>query len=250
MDWSPARRRASAGAFSPPATTHRMWRDRFKIGYVSVSLRLPWYAPVRATSASVMSSTGSPGTKGGGVPVCSKSQVDKVEDGRRTGDRRQLLSIARGRRVEVHRFHRHRMDLRRAQRDVCEQALAQAGEIPIGVPQRGNALVDLDHVHPVPRHLFARQRVEHPPRSPAPADGQDEAGALANGCPSVRGDDRRCRLGDGISITKNVGLHLMAAQSPLPHSCAGWFLDVPAELEPHRGQQLVAKLRLPARTEA
>jgi hypothetical protein len=34
-----------------------------------------------------------------------------------------------------------------------------------------------------------------------------------------------------------------------PRGLHAWLFHVPAELEPHGGQQLVAKLRLPARTE-
>ena len=110
------------------------------------------------------------------------------------------------------------MDLLRAQWDEREQVLAQHGEIAIGMSQRGNALVDLDHVRALPRHLFARERAEHLPRSPTPADGQDEAGAGANGCSSVSGNDRGCRLGDGIGIAKNVYSHPTGFSTCPPNS--------------------------------
>jgi hypothetical protein len=103
------------------------------------------------------------------------------------------------------------MDLLRAQWDEREQALAQDGEIAIGMPQWRKSLVDLDDVRARPRHVFVRQRAEHLPRSPTPADSQDEAGARANGGSSVSGNDRGGCLGDGIGIAKSLYSHLEAS---------------------------------------
>ena len=53
--------------------------------------------------------------------------MDEIEDRRRSGDLDEGLRIARGRRVEVGRFHRHRMDLRPHRLTLCEQARATGG---------------------------------------------------------------------------------------------------------------------------
>ena len=49
------------------------------------------------------------------------------------------------------------MHLIRAQWNFREQAFAQVGEIPVGMPRRCNSLVHLDQMHIIPGNVFVRQ---------------------------------------------------------------------------------------------
>ena len=89
------------------------------------------------------------------MTVRAESEVNKIEHRRHASDRAQRCGIACGCRVEVRRLHRHRVDLLRTQRGALEQTFAQVREVAVEVAFGRDALVHLQHVHPLPRHVLA-----------------------------------------------------------------------------------------------
>ncbi len=81
-----------------------------------------------------------------------------------------------------------------------EQALAQVGQVSIGVSGRRHALVHLDDVHSGPWHRFVGQCTQHRPGGVAPADGHDEATPCGDGRARLRGGESGTRSRDRIGI--------------------------------------------------
>jgi len=88
-----------------------------------------------------------------------------------------------------------------------EQALAQVGQVSVGVSSRCHALVHLDDVHACPWHRFIGQRTQHRPRGVAPADGHDEATTRGDGRARLRGGESGTRSRDCICIGQRLDLH-------------------------------------------
>jgi hypothetical protein len=69
--------------------------------------------------------------------------MNQIEHRRRSGDRLKIPGVRGRRRLQVGSFHRHRVDLLRAQRNVLKKAFAQVGKVPIRISGRSDSLVDL-----------------------------------------------------------------------------------------------------------
>ena len=97
-----------------------------------------------------------------------------------------------------------------------EQALAQVGEVPVGVSGRRHALVHLDDMHAGPWHLFIGQRPQHLPRGVPSADGHDEATARGHGRARLRGGECGARSRDRIGIGQHLDPHGTPHRRVLP----------------------------------
>ena len=91
------------------------------------------------------------GHQRGRVAVRAETEVDKIEHGRRAGESpREPWHTASAAASRSLAFHRHGMDLLRAQRSMLKQAFAQVSEIAIRVSIGGHTLIDLKDVHAGP----------------------------------------------------------------------------------------------------
>jgi hypothetical protein len=140
----------------------------------------------------------------GGVAVGPEAQVDEVEHRRPAGNLLKREGVARGRGLQVGSFHGHGMHLFMAQRGML-QAFAHVGQVSTRMSRRRPTFVHLDHMHALPRDIFACQGTKHEPRSAAAADSHEEA--TARGRASLCGDYRRCPSGDRIGIGEDFNLH-------------------------------------------
>ena len=89
-----------------------------------------------------------------------------------------------------------------------EEALAQMREISVRISGGSDALVHLNHVDAIPRHLFRGKRAQHEPGSVAAAYGHDEPAARRNGQPRLLRDHARGFFGDGVRVGQHFDVHL------------------------------------------
>ena len=88
-----------------------------------------------------------------------------------------------------------------------KQALAQVGEIAVGIPMGGDPLVDLNDMHLRPRDFFVGKSAEHLPGSFSSAHRHNKASASGNRGAGFGGDALGGRLGDGFGIGQYLNLH-------------------------------------------
>jgi hypothetical protein len=147
------------------------------------------------------------GHQGGRVAVRPEAEMDEVEYRRRAGDYAEGLDKSQCRSFQVGGFHRHRVDLFGAYRGVLEQAVAQMGQVAVGMPLRRHTLVDLGHMHPAPRNIFACEVAKHDPWGMAAAYRKDEAAARREGGAGFCRDDRGTLSGDRLGIGEDFDFH-------------------------------------------
>src|SRR3974390_1965030 len=99
------------------------------------------------------------------------------------------------------------MNIFRGKRSVCEKALAQVSEIPVGIAARSNPFIHLNDVHLFPGHVFGGQIAQHDPWSMATTHRDDKATASSNSRPSFSGDEFSRPLCDGIRIGQDFDVH-------------------------------------------
>jgi hypothetical protein len=99
------------------------------------------------------------------------------------------------------------MNIFRGKRGVLQKSLAKVREISIGIAGRGDALVHLNDVHLLPRHIFAGQVAQHDPGSVSATDSNDEAAASGNGKARFGGDEFGSFLSNGFRIRQDINLH-------------------------------------------
>ena len=106
------------------------------------------------------------GHERGGVAVGAEPEVDEVEAVREQARRTRPAAASRSGSFTGMATH-----LRRG----LAQALAQVGEVPVGVAVGGDPFVDLEDLDRRPRDLLVGQLGEHRPRGLPPAHGEREA---------------------------------------------------------------------------
>ena len=86
--------------------------------------------------------------------------MHEVEHGRRAGERRERLRVARRGGGEVGRFDRHRVHVAGGSATCASRLSPNVREVAVGVAGRRDALVDLEQVHvgPVARSRVASAR--------------------------------------------------------------------------------------------
>ena len=141
------------------------------------------------------------------VAVGPEAQVGEIEHCRGARNLLEHRGVLAARKFEVGRFHRHGVNLVGAQRTMREQALAQMGEVAVGISGRRHALVHLDHVHTGPWHPFLGQRPQHRPRGVTSAEGHDKAAARGDGRARLLGGECGARSRDRIGVGQHFDLH-------------------------------------------
>src|SRR5262245_1261548 len=99
---------------------------------------------------------------------------------------------------------------------MLEQAVAQVGEVPVGISGRSNAFVYLHHMHESPGYVLIGQSAHHLPRRMAPADGHDEPATRRDDRPRFGGNDRGSLPGNRLGIGQSFNLHVCASPPDQP----------------------------------
>src|SRR4030095_7554042 len=81
-----------------------------------------------------------------GVTVWTEAEMREIEYDRRSRDLAEGQGITFAGRLQIRRFHRHRMNVLGDERTVREQTLAEVSEVAIGIALRRDAHVDLQHM--------------------------------------------------------------------------------------------------------
>jgi len=88
-----------------------------------------------------------------------------------------------------------------------EKALAQVGEVSVGISGRRHPFVHLDDVHTGPWHLFIGQRMQHLPWGVPSAEGHDEAAAHGHARARLRGGEGGTLARDRVRISERFDPH-------------------------------------------
>jgi hypothetical protein len=120
---------------------------------------------------------------------------------------RRVLGISRRRGFQVGGVHRHGVDLFSAYRSVLEQAVAEMGQVAVGMPLWRHTLVDLGHLDAAPRDIFAHEVTKHDPGGMAAAEGNGEAAARCDGRAGFCSDNRGALAGDRLGIGTDFNFH-------------------------------------------
>jgi hypothetical protein len=96
-----------------------------------------------------------------GMAVGPEAEKHEVEHRGRAGDLPERQRVGCARRFQTPGFDRHGVNLIRRDRAMREQALAQVGEVSVGVSRRRHALVDLYDIDALPRNIFVGEGAEH-----------------------------------------------------------------------------------------
>src|SRR5262245_52676327 len=99
------------------------------------------------------------------------------------------------------------MDLLRVKRRVRKQALAQVGQVAIGVFRWRDTFVNLRHVHARPWHIFTCQSAQHLPWSVAATHRHNEASACRYRRARFGSDDLGSLTRDRTGVCKYFNLH-------------------------------------------
>ncbi len=147
------------------------------------------------------------------VAIGAEAQVHQVDERGRCGHAIQRRGITLRGSIEVVGFDRHRMQVLRGQRCMCEQALADVREVARGITGRRDPFVDLEQVRVRPGHVFLRQFAQHLPRRAPAADGEREAAARLHRGACFAGNEGRCPAGHRSLVGQRLDLHRHAPSS-------------------------------------
>ena len=171
------------------------------------------------------------------MPVGTEAEVDEVEHRGRARDGFEDFGVIVSSVFEVYGFHGHRINLRRWEWGVGKQALAQVGEIAVGIATGGDPLVDLNDMHLRPRNGFVGKSAEHLPRSFPSAHRHNKASASSNRGAGFGGDELSSSLSYRFRVGQYLNLHGISGEKEAVFMRKAW------DFANHRAESRGARLR-------